>query len=174
MIHIENERLLICTLKDNDLQALKALRNCEIVYRYEPSFLLECQDSAEEALKTLQDMDLFVNRQCILGVYEKEDPGTLVGLAEFYDFKPFGKIIWIGYRFLPKYWGKGIATSCVRALLRFLKNEKEVQMVSVHVLPDNKASARCLIKNGFEYLISKKEDWGDGKILQADVYTLDC
>ena len=119
-------------------------------------------------------MDLFKDRQCILGVYEKEDPDTLVGLAEFYDFKPSGKIISIGYRFLPKYWGKGIATSCVRALLRFLKNETEVQMVSAHVLPDNKASARCLIKNGFEYLISKKEDWGDGKILQADVYTLDC
>jgi hypothetical protein len=46
-------------------------------------------------------MDLEEHRQCILGVYEKTDPSVLAGLAEFYDFKPSGKVISIGYRFCP-------------------------------------------------------------------------
>ena len=46
-------------------------------------------------------------------------------------------------------------------------------MVTAHVLPDNKASARCLLKNGFEFLLTKTEDWGHGGLSSADVYTYD-
>lgn len=98
----------------------------------------------------------------------------MVGLAEFYDYKKSGKVISIGYRFLPEHWGRGIATSCIHALLDYIHNKTEVELVTAHVLPDNKASSRCLLKNGFEYLVTKTEDWGDGRMYTADVYTLDC
>ena len=55
-------------------------------------------------------MDLYEDRQCILGVYEKTAPAVLVGLAEFYDFKASGKTISIGYRFLSRFWGKSIGS----------------------------------------------------------------
>ena len=48
-----------------------------------------------------------------------------------------------------------------------------VKLITAHVLPDNKASSRCLIKNGFEYLLTKTEDWGYAYPCVADVYTLD-
>lgn len=41
------------------------------------------------------------------------------------------------------------------------------------MIPDNRASARCLIKNGFEWLLTKPEDWGYGEKCIADVYTRD-
>lgn len=173
-IHIENDRLLICSLKEQDLEGLEALRGDHRVYCCEPTFLTELQGTPEEALEEIRKMDLYEDRQCILGVYEKTDPSVLIGLSEFYDFKPSGKVISIGYRFLSKYWGRGIATRCIQALLQYLHDNTKVELVTAHVLPDNKASACCLLKNGFEYLLTKEENWGYGRPCIADVYTLDC
>lgn len=173
LIFIENDRLLIRKLEEHDLEALKAMRSDTAVYRYEPTFLCERQGSAEKALKELSNMDLFEQRQCILGVFEKREMLIFVGLAELYDYKPSGKVISIGYRFLSRHWGKGIATSCVHALLEYLKQNTEVELITAHVLPENKASAKCLEKNGFDYLLTKAEDWGHAQPAIADVYTLD-
>ena len=173
-MHIENERLIIHCLEKKDLKGLEALRCDQRVYCYEPTFLIELQGTAEEALEAILNMDLYEDRQCVLGVYEKTDPEVLVGLAELYDYKPSGKVISIGYRFRSEYWGRGMATSCVQALLKFIQDKTEVELVTAHVLPDNKASARCLLKNGFEYLLTKTENWGFDSLCVADVYTLDC
>ena len=173
-IRIENERLLIHNLEIRDIEGLKAIRCDKSVYRHEPSFLLELLGTPEDALEAVRGMDLYENRQCIMGVYEKKDTPLFVGLAEFYDYKPSGKVISIGYRFLSEYWGRGIATSCIQAMIEYVKNNTEVELVTAHVLPDNRASSRCLIKNGFEYLLTKEEDWGYDHPYIADVYTLDC
>ena len=171
---IENDRLVIRSLKKKDLKGLEALRCDQRVYCYEPTFLMELRGAPEEALETIQNMDLYKDRQCILGVYEKTAPSALVGLAELYDFKSSGKVISLGYRFLSSYWGKGIASSCVSALLNYIQSNTEVELVTAHVLPENKASARCLLKNGFEYLLTKPEDWGYDQSCVTDVYTFDC
>lgn len=173
-IYIENERLLIHGLAERDLDSLRSMRCDRPVYRFEPTFLAECQGSPERALEVIRSMDLYKDRQCILGVYEKTDPSLLVGLVEFYDYKPSGKVISLGYRLRSAYWGKGIASCCIAAVLEFLLSKTEVELVTAHVLPENKASARCLQKNGFRYLLSKTEDWGYSRLIPADVYTFDC
>ena len=173
-MRIENDRLVIRGLKEQDLKGLKALRCDQRVYCYEPTFLMELQGTPEEALEAIQHMDLYEDRQCILGVYEKTAPSVLVGLAELYDFKPSGEVISLGYRFLSEYWGKGIASSCVHALLNYLRSNPKPGLVTAHVIPENRASARCLLKNGFEYLLTKPEDWGYSQLCIADVYTFEC
>ena len=172
-IYIENERLLIRGLIDQDLDRLKAMRNDERIYRYEPTFLTELQGSPEEALKSIQEMNLDRDRQCIWGIFEKDDPDKLVGLAELYDYKPSGKVISMGYRLMPEYWGRGIASSCNSALTDYIKSNTQVEMITAHVLPENTASSRILLKNGFEYLLTKTEDWGYRFPCVADVYILD-
>ena len=172
-IYIENDRLLIHALRNHDLTALTAMREDARIYRYEPSFLAELQGTPEEALKTIRSMDLDEDRQCILGIYEKADPDVLVGLAEFYDYKPSGKVVSIGYRLIPKFWGRGIATCSIHALADYLQSNTQVELVTAHVNPDNGASVRCLQKNGFAYLHTKTEDWGHAQPSVAEVYTLD-
>ena len=83
-------------------------------------------------------------------------------------------MISLGCRFLSEYWGRGIATSCIHALLDYIQNNTEVELVTAHVLPYNKASSRCVLKNGFEYLLTKTEDWGRDHLSTADEYTFDC
>ena len=173
-MRIESDRLLLHGLTDTCLNDLEAMRRDPRIYRFEPAFLTELQGTPEEALCVIRSMDLCTDRQCILGVFDKADSCVFVGLAELYDYKPSGKVISIGYRFLPEYWGRGIATCCVSALLGYLRNNTGVELVTAHVLPENKASSRCLLRNGFEYLLTKTEDWGYGLPKTADVYTCDC
>lgn len=71
-VHIENDRLLICNLNNRDKRGLEALRCDQWVYRHEPTFLTELQGTPEAALTAIQHMDLDEDRQCILGVYEKQ------------------------------------------------------------------------------------------------------
>ena len=173
-IQIENDLLLIRNLGEQDLDGLIALRNDLKIYRYEPTYLMELQGTPEEALETIMNMDLFQDRQCILGIFRKTEPSVLVGLAEFYDFKPSGKVISIGARFLSAYWGAGLATSCAHAMIDFIKKNTEVEMITAHVIPGNKASSQVLLKNGFEYLMTKPENWGHEESDLAEVYTYDC
>ena len=38
----------------------------------------------------------------------------------------------------------------------------------------NQASGKNLVKNGFQYLLTKTKDWGFGQPTVSDVYTYDC
>ena len=172
-ICIENERLLIHGLKNQDLNGLTAMRYDLRIYHYEPTFLAELQGTPKEAMRALQNMDLIKNRQCILGIYGKEDPDVLIGLAELYDYKASGQVISIGYRLRPEYWGKGIGSCCVRLLLDYIRNNTQVELITAHVIPENKASSRILLKNGFQYLVTKTEDWGYDRQTLAEVYAWD-
>lgn len=172
-IIIENDRLLLRKPRNTDLKILTAMRNDEKLYRYEPSFLAERGGTPEEALELIRGMNLAKDRQCILGIYEISNPDVLVGLAELYDYKASGKVISIGCRLRPEYWGRGIGTSCVNALLEFLKNSTDVETVTAHVMPDNKSSSHLLTESGFKYSHTVTEDWGGDNPTVADVFTFD-
>ena len=172
-VRTETGGILIRGLIVNDADGFRAMREDKRIYRFEPVFLPELQGTAQEALLALADADLEKNRQRVLGVFERSAPGVLAGLAEFYDYKPSGKVVSIGYRLRPEFWGRGIGSLCVRAMLDYLKSGTRVKMVTAHVIPENKASSRILLKNGFEYLVTKTEDWGHGALTEAEVYTLD-
>ena len=173
-LRIENDRLLLHGLTDRDLAALTAMREDARIYRYEPSFLAELQGTPEEALGAIRRMDLEKDRQCILGIYEKAAPDVLTGLIELYDYKPSGKVVSIGCRLRPEYWGRGIATGSVLAMIDYLRNHTHIELITAHAIPDNKASGTNLKKNGFQYLLTKTEDWGLGQPTVSDVYTYDC
>ncbi len=172
-IIIEINGILIRGLQDTDLNALTAMRNDTRIYRYEPSFLAELQGKPEDSLNAIRSMDLNRDRQSIFGIYEGSSPETLAGLAEFYDYKPSGKVISIGYRLRPEFWGRGIGFRCAGALLDYLRCNTEVELVTAHVIPGNTASSRILLKHGFERLLTKLEDWGYGEPVLAEVYTCD-
>jgi ribosomal-protein-alanine N-acetyltransferase len=56
----------------------------------------------------------------------------------------------LGYWIGEQYWGRGIATECVRLVIHYALSELELEEVSAYVFPDNKASIRVLEKNGMK------------------------
>ncbi|WP_407479314.1 GNAT family N-acetyltransferase [Elizabethkingia miricola] len=58
----------------------------------------------------------------------------------------------LGYRFLPKYWGKGYATETAIAALNYAFNEIKTDVVYAMAVTENTGSNRVLQKLGFEEL----------------------
>jgi RimJ/RimL family protein N-acetyltransferase len=55
----------------------------------------------------------------------------------------------LGYRFLPEFWGMGLATEAGHASIEFARADLGLRRLVAMVHPDNEASARVLKKLGF-------------------------
>lgn len=56
----------------------------------------------------------------------------------------------IGYRFLPAFWGKGLATAAEKTVLDWALEEKYCTRLVGCIHPDNQASKKVLSKFGFK------------------------
>lgn len=55
----------------------------------------------------------------------------------------------LGYRFLPEFWGKGLATEAATAAIDYARDGLGLRRLIALVHPDNAASARVLAKLAF-------------------------
>ena len=94
----------------------------------------------------------------ILGVFMGED---FCGLAEIYGYREATHKASIGCRFLERYWGKGIATEAVGALVRYLTQEAGIEIITASTMVTNKTITHVVEKNNFLLVVSgAEEDWG--------------
>ena len=154
-------RQLVC----DDAGGLRELTGSDEVYRYLPTFLFEKKyDDAETAISRMYDEGL--EQSLFLGIFSN---GEFCGLAEFYGYRaPLLKIS-VGYRLLPRYWQKGIATETLGLMVDWLFSETTVKIITASVMPENQASAHVLKKNGFWCIAhSVPEDWGYPRPVKTD------
>lgn len=154
---LQGERVTLGRLGLSDADGLRELTASAEVYRYLPTFLFEKQfDDAQEVIRRLYDECL--ERSLILGVFMG---GDFCGLAEIYGYRaPFRKVS-VGYRLLPQYWGRGIATETLGLMLDYLMNQTKVDIITASTMVENQASANVLRKNGFQHVAHGVwENWG--------------
>jgi RimJ/RimL family protein N-acetyltransferase len=72
----------------------------------------------------------------------------LIGFCGF-KYLPELKMTDLGYRYLPEYWGKGIATESSKKLLEFGFSTLNLKTIFGTVVPENIASSAVLRKLGF-------------------------
>ena len=114
--YIKSERLVLRKIEETDAAGLSELAHSPNVYRYLPTFLYERKyDDIQYVIRRLYD-ECFKD-SIILGVFMEEE---FCGLAEIYGYRENTHKASIGCRFLERYWGKGIATETVGALVRYL------------------------------------------------------
>lgn len=169
---LENDRLLVRKMSAEDADALSDLANDPEVCRFLPAFLYEQKYADIREVLSKMDEECFETRESVLmGIYLKEDPGTLVGIAEIYGFEASKPKVSIGYRLRKQYWRKGIAGDAVGLLKAYLMERTGVKTITAHVMQENKGSARVLIKNGFVKLFPNcLEDWGFAEKVLIDKY----
>jgi len=109
----------------------------------------------------------------IAGVYLKENPNRLVGLAEMFDYKKRENKITVGYRLNEDYWNKKIATNVLKLMIEYLVSEVNISTVQAFVMPKNIYSSKVLLNNGFvkEAYTSQEKNWGGQDTVTLDVYT---
>lgn len=77
----------------------------------------------------------------------------------------------IGYWLGKKYWNKGIMTKAVRLITDYAFKELRLCRVYAAIAPQNKASARVLIKSGYEIEgLLRKNEIKDGEICDSVMY----
>lgn len=106
-------------------------------------------------------------REDVLGDYAKYGYGRLavewkatgewIGFAGLKYLPDLGEVD-LGYRFLRRFWGKGIATEASRACLDYGFETLGLQRIIALVLHENAASIRVVEKLGFRYEKDIEED----------------
>ncbi|MBR2577375.1 MAG: GNAT family N-acetyltransferase, partial [Erysipelotrichaceae bacterium] len=138
-------------------EGLQELVTNPAVYHYLPTFLFEKKYPDVRKVIALLYTECF-KESIITGIYTDEG---FCGLAELYGYRdPIHKIS-VGYRLIERYWGKGIASEALSALVSYLYRETDIEIITASTMAENKASAGVLIKNGFDLVTrTAYEDWG--------------
>ena len=118
---------------------------------------IESGKALEDAVNFIRssDKDFELLRAIYFAIdYKEHESGNncqkLVGAMGLKNIDLANKTANIGYWIGEEYWGKGIATECVRLVIEYAFSELKLEKVSAYVYPENKASMRILEKNGLK------------------------
>ena len=93
-----------------------------------------------------------------------EAQGRVIGKAGFWRLPE------IGYILHPDYWGQGLATEALTAVIDHILATRTVERVTADVDPDNAASIRLLRRLGFEQTGAASRTWRVGGVWMDSLY----
>jgi RimJ/RimL family protein N-acetyltransferase len=114
MVLVETERLFIRQWVPDDWKRFRPLGTDPRVLEF-----LNTEPWSDERIRRFIDKGIEVakTRGWILWPVIHRDDAVLIGFCGFSD--EFPPDVEIGWRFLPEYWGKGLATEAARAVMRY-------------------------------------------------------
>ncbi len=149
MTILETERLIICHLTLSDAPFILDLLN-------EPSFI---QFIGDRGVRTLADARNYLldgpmksYQQHRFGLFwvKLKDENMPIGICGLIRRDGLDDVD-IGYAFLPKYWGKGIATEAGTAVINYGFNTLQLDRIVAITSLDNQGSIRVLEKIGLSF-----------------------
>lgn len=150
-IILKTERLILREIISEDAEAFFLMdSNPEVVKYVGVKPLTDISQSIEvvENIKN-QYTEYGVGRWAVI---RKEDNKIIgwSGLKFIKEINNHQNIHDLGYRFTPKYWGKGYATESSVAVLNYGFNNMKLDKIYAYADVENKASNHMLKKLGFE------------------------
>jgi RimJ/RimL family protein N-acetyltransferase len=145
---IETERLILRELVHTDAEDMLRLHSNQLVQKY----------TGEAVITTLEEIHSKIKEKS--DDYEKhgfgrwatilKDGMQFTGWAGLAYLPEFDEID-LGYRFLPEYWGLGIATEASRAILSYGFDTLKLKKIIAIAMKENKASIRVMEKAGMQF-----------------------
>ncbi len=142
----ETRRLRHRAFTVGDAEAFFALTSHPEVIRFTGEPPLPSVDAAREAIASYPDWDTVGYGRWASVLKETRAVIGFCGLK----YLPKLDAVDVGYRFLPEYWGRGLATEACRASLDFGFTTLRLEQIIGLVLPENAASIRVLEKVGMQ------------------------
>ena len=169
--NLETERLLLRRLNDGDFEEVIALRGNPDTMKFIPRPLVKTKEDALEHLRMMEEK-IINNTGINWGITIKGNP-KIIGIIGHYKIQPENHRSEIGYMSLPETNGKGYMSEAIEAVLAYGFDHLNLHSVEAVIDPDNIASEKVLIKNGFvkEAHILENELW-DGKFWDTVIYSL--
>lgn len=142
----ETERLEHRPFTGDDAETVFALNGNPEVMRFTGETLCPSIDAARELIENYPDFDTvgYGRWACVL-----KETQRVIGFCGLKYLADLGTTD-VGYRFLPEYWGQGLATEACIASLDFGFQTIGLDEIIGLVLPENAASIRVLEKAGMQ------------------------
>jgi ribosomal-protein-alanine N-acetyltransferase len=140
---METERLLLRGAQPGDEDDLYEIRNSEYVLKYNCMKKITLEQLQEQVLKDMESMDTY----CIV----LKENGKVIGKVDIDpDTLRYGvNALCISYYLGEQYASKGYMTEALREMIRYVFEERLVEVLSVRAFKDNEASIRLIEKLGF-------------------------
>lgn len=142
----ETKRLVHRAWTVDDAEAFFALNSNPDVMRFTGESMLRSVDEAKQAIENHTDFDEVGYGRWACVLKETQDVIGFCGLKYLSDLD----VVDVGYRFLPQYWGQGLATEACIASLDFGFTTLRLDEILGFVMPGNAASIRVLEKAGMQ------------------------
>ena len=167
---LSTPRLILRDLRPIDLDDLYEYASDPEIDRYTP---WDHYNNIEEARENLNEF---------LEAYEKHGFWAW-GIEHCADKKLIGIIninkpghdrkVEVGYTIARKYWGQGLATEALQALIQYGFEKLDIARIEAVILPENTASSKVLAKAGmqFEGLLRNYQVW-KGKPSDLEMYSI--
>ncbi|GAA3635018.1 GNAT family N-acetyltransferase [Flavivirga jejuensis] len=157
---IETERLILREFTMNDFEAVYEFNSNTELHKYTGDEIIKSLDHAKEIIKDIwiQDYKKYGYGRWAT-IYKPEN--KIIGFAGL-KYLPEINETDIGFRFLPEYWGKGIASEITEEIIRFGFENLRLDKIIGIAMPENVGSWKVLEKNGLT-LYKVGEYDGDGK-----------
>ncbi|MGB1450768.1 MAG: GNAT family N-acetyltransferase [Marinirhabdus sp.] len=157
---LETERLLLRPFRLGDeAQVLQIASNPEVV-KYTGDVIRTTMEEMTDLITNVWLSDYTKYGYGRLAVLDKKT-ATIIGFNGI-KYLPELSESDLGYRFLPEYWGKGIATESSRAVLKYAFGTLRLKKIMGFTLLENHASTSVLKKLGFTWFQLKEYPGEEG------------
>jgi len=133
----------------DDAQDMLQLYSNHQVQMYTGEAVINSIEEIRDRIKEIQSRD-YENRGLNRWVAILKNGMRFVGWAGLAHLPEFDEID-IGYRFLPEYWGLGLATEASQAILTYGFDKLKLERIIAIAMKENTASIRVMEKVGMEF-----------------------
>ena len=166
---IETERTILRKFNEDDYQSVFEFGSNIKVHKYTGDDLLKSLDQAKKIIKDIWFSDYKIygyGRWAV--IYKPEN--KIIGFAGL-KYLPELDQTDIGFRFLPQYWGKGIATEVSKEIIKYGFEKLGLEKIIGIAFPENIGSCRVLEKTGLEFY--KKDTYSEDDNNKLNWYLLE-
>lgn len=166
---IETERLILRPFQVEDFEAVYEFGSNKEVQKYTGDAMIPSLDAAKDLIKKvwLEDYQKYGYGRWAT-IYKPDN--KLIGFAGL-KYLPSMDVTDIGFRFLPEYWGKGIATEAAKEILKYGFEQLNLERIIAIAMPKNIASNKVITKIGLGFY---KTDGYEGDGGAYNWYKMDC
>lgn len=153
--YIETERLILRALRATDVDGMFELDSNPIVHKYLGNKPVKTKAESQKILDSV--LNQYNERGIGRWAAIEKATGEFIGwsglrLNTEYNMNGFTKYYDVGYRLIPRYWGKGYATESGKAAVSYAFNELKLPELYATTEINNEASHNALLKMGLKYI----------------------
>lgn len=171
--HIETDEIVLRRITEDDVDSLFEIFNNKKLFEYTPSIFKETKDEVVELIQRFNRR--FEDKEQIrMAITLKGEGDFVVGMAEMYGYNADVNMIAIGYRINERFWGRGIATKSLKAMIKHLFEDIGINRIYAEAMPAHTASLAVMEKCGFmqEGIVRQGFYFPDKGVVDGVVYSI--